>query len=142
MRYLHICTYPHLLFSFGVAKKAKVISEKTVFFVNINSWNQYNYFLKIEHHQICTHRNNFSIKLEQNFKKILISWKTYHWHKKIADIGKIWTMDKPFSKFFKSFYLYKPLYQVSSQLDVYFKSQDSMAFLLPSLNVGAQGLKP
>ena len=39
---------PHKPFPYGVTEKPKVISEKLSFFMTINNWNQYNYFLKLE----------------------------------------------------------------------------------------------
>ena len=41
------CSLSRHLFSHSVSEKTKVISEKSIFFVNHNSWNQYNYFLFI-----------------------------------------------------------------------------------------------
>ena len=42
------CGLPHPLLSHGATKNAKVISEKSIFFVNISSSNQYDPFLKLE----------------------------------------------------------------------------------------------
>ena len=42
------CGLPHPLLSHGATKNAKVISEKSIFFVNISSSNQYDHFLKLE----------------------------------------------------------------------------------------------
>ena len=46
------CDLSQLIFSHGVTKKAKVISEWLIFFVNINSCDHYNYFLRLGSHYI------------------------------------------------------------------------------------------
>ena len=117
----------HSLFSNSVTEKVKVIIRffKINLFVNINSCNQYNYFLKLEKHQIhhCIPSETiFSSKQSRPFEK-LDSPGNRSLPQKSLDVSEIWTMDGFCQTFSKKIYLFKPLHKVSRQQDIYFKSQ-------------------
>ena len=117
----------HSLFSNSVTEKVKVIIRffKINLFVNINSCNQYNYFLKLEKHQIhhCIPSETiFPSKQSRPFEK-LDSPGNRSLPQKSLDVSEIWTMDGFCQTFSKKIYLFKPLHKVSRQQDIYFKSQ-------------------
>ena len=55
------CGFLHPPFSHSVSEKTKVISEKSIFFVNHNSWNQYNYFLFITFYLLLINNIKFIV---------------------------------------------------------------------------------
>ena len=85
--------------------------SKSIFFVNINRWNKCNYLSKTGFITICL-QTHLSPKI---------------WAKMLKNCGF------PGNHFYlyQIFYLYKPLYQVSSQDDVHFKNCEGVDIFVP-----------
>ena len=114
-------------FQMVLQKKAKVISEKSIFFCEYKQLESILLSILLSKTWITldlslhTPRNIFPIKLEQKFWNLdLLENRLLP--QKNADVRKIWKMDRFFRTFLKSFYLFKALHQVPGQQDVYFKS--------------------